>query len=114
MNDGVAARNVIQVTGNSDAGFVADKGDRKSETGRLVMGDGMLISRMCKKQYGVSLSTMEAEYTAAAVELLGVCELLRELKLQCEEPMKLRADNQPVVKQLEEEKASAKANHIEV
>nr|KAE8931659.1 hypothetical protein PF009_g18284 [Phytophthora fragariae] len=60
---------------------------------------------------------MEAEYTAASVmatELLGVIELLGELRVKHEVPMTLRVDNQAALKQLEGEGASAKAKHIYV
>ncbi|POM67045.1 Pol Polyprotein [Phytophthora palmivora] len=49
----------LRVVGYSDADSAADKADRKSTTGGLVTVDGMTG--------GVSLSTMEAEYTAASV-----------------------------------------------
>ena len=60
----------------SDADFAADKGDRKSLTGNMVLFNGMPVSWSAKKQGGVSLSTMEAEFVAAsesARELLGIC-----------------------------------------
>ena len=60
---------------------------------------------------------MEAEYTAASVvgqEMLGVKELLCELALDMELPMKLRVDNQAAIKQMSGDKASAKAKHIDV
>ncbi|POM76464.1 Transposon Polyprotein Reverse transcriptase [Phytophthora palmivora] len=80
-------------------GLRGDKEDRKSVTGGLVTMDGMPVSWACKKQGGVPLSTMEAEYTAA---------------VKHEVPMTLRIDNQDALKQLEGEGASAKAKHIDV
>lgn len=62
--DGLEA---VEEVGYSDADYVADKDDRKSITGGLVTVDGSLVSWICKRQSGVSLSTMEAEYTAASV-----------------------------------------------
>uniref|UniRef100_A0AAV1U951 Reverse transcriptase Ty1/copia-type domain-containing protein n=1 Tax=Peronospora matthiolae TaxID=2874970 RepID=A0AAV1U951_9STRA len=108
---------LLQVVGYSDADFAADKGDRKSVTGGLITIDGMPVIWMCKKQGGVSLSTMEAEFTAASImarELLGIRELLQELDLRFEEPIPLRVDNQAALKQLDGERASAKAKHIDV
>lgn len=61
----------------------------------------MPVSWMCKKQGGVSLSTMEAEFTAASImarKLLGVRKLLQELNLEFKEPMPLRVDNQEALK----------------
>uniref|UniRef100_A0AAV1TB36 Reverse transcriptase Ty1/copia-type domain-containing protein n=1 Tax=Peronospora matthiolae TaxID=2874970 RepID=A0AAV1TB36_9STRA len=44
----------------SDADFAADKTDRKSMTGGIMMLNGMAVSWGARKQGGVSLSTMEA------------------------------------------------------
>uniref|UniRef100_A0AAV1TTK9 Reverse transcriptase Ty1/copia-type domain-containing protein n=1 Tax=Peronospora matthiolae TaxID=2874970 RepID=A0AAV1TTK9_9STRA len=66
----------------SDADFAADKTDRKSMTGGIVMLNGMAVSWGAQKQGGVSLSTMEAEFVAAsevARELLGLREMLCEI-----------------------------------
>ncbi|POM74260.1 Integrase catalytic core protein [Phytophthora palmivora] len=108
---------LLEVVAYSDADFATDKEDRKSATGGLVTMDGMPVSWTCKKQGGVSLSTMEAEYTGASVmaaELLGVRELLGELSVKHEIPMTLRIDNQAALKQLDDEGASAKVKHIDV
>ncbi|POM64836.1 Integrase catalytic core protein [Phytophthora palmivora] len=107
----------LRVIGYSDADYAGDQADRKSTTGGLVTVDGMPISRICKKQGGVSLSTMEAEYTAASVvaqEMLGVREFLGELKVPLKAPMELRVDNQAAQKQLGGEQSSGKAKHIDV
>uniref|UniRef100_H3GWD4 Integrase catalytic domain-containing protein n=1 Tax=Phytophthora ramorum TaxID=164328 RepID=H3GWD4_PHYRM len=99
-----------EVIAYSDADFAVDKTDRKSVTGGLLTVDGMPVSWICKKQTGVSLSTMEAEYTAASVmdtELLG-------LGITHASPMSLRVDNQAALKQLDGESSSSKAKHIDV
>jgi hypothetical protein len=91
----------LKVTAFSDADFAADKTDRKSVTGGLLTVDGMAVSWICRKQSGVRLSTMEAEFTAASVmatELLGVRELVGELGLEYSSPMSLRVDNQAALK----------------
>ncbi|POM58057.1 Retrovirus-related pol Polyprotein [Phytophthora palmivora] len=59
---------------------------------------------------------MEAEYTAASrlsQEQLGIREILGEFGVAFAEPMVLRDDNQAALKQLEGEKASSKAKHID-
>ncbi|GMF43968.1 unnamed protein product [Phytophthora fragariaefolia] len=107
----------LKVIAYSDADFAAGKADRKSVTGGLLTVDGMPVSWICKKQTGVSLSTMEAEYTAAlvmATELLGVRELLGELDITHASPVSLRIDNQAALKQLDGEGSSSKAKHIDV
>ncbi|KAG3083218.1 hypothetical protein PC121_g5800 [Phytophthora cactorum] len=107
----------LEIVAYSDADFAADKEDMKSITGGLVTVDGMSISWTCKKQGGVSLSTMKAECAAASVmtrEILGVRELVRELGVAYVMPMPLRVDNQAALKQLEGECASVKAKHVGV
>nr|CCA23102.1 PREDICTED: hypothetical protein [Albugo laibachii Nc14] len=71
----------IASVGYSDADFAADRLDRKS---------------FMKKQGGVSLSTMEAECTAASVvvaQMLGLRELTHEIGLECKKPMIFYVDN---------------------
>uniref|UniRef100_A0AAV1TE09 Polyprotein n=1 Tax=Peronospora matthiolae TaxID=2874970 RepID=A0AAV1TE09_9STRA len=77
----------------------------------------MAISWSAKKQGGVSLSTMEAEFVAAseiARELLGVREMLIEIGMAPELPMLMHVDNQAAIRQLEGEASSLKAKHIDV
>ncbi|OWY96906.1 putative mitochondrial protein [Phytophthora megakarya] len=117
MDGGKSVARPLDVVGYSDADYAADKTDRKSTTGGLVTADGMAVSWICKKQGGVSLSTMEAEFTAASVvaqELQGVRELLVEMKVKYMAPMELHVDNQVALKQLAGEQSSGKAKHIDV
>ena len=84
MDDQVSSSGRFEIVGFSDADFAADRVDRKSVTGGLITLNGIPISWTCKKQGGVSLSTMEAEYTAASIfgkEMLGMKDLIGELGL---------------------------------
>uniref|UniRef100_A0AAV1TUP3 Polyprotein n=1 Tax=Peronospora matthiolae TaxID=2874970 RepID=A0AAV1TUP3_9STRA len=86
-------------------------------TGGIILLNGMAISWSARKQGGVSLSTMEAEFVAAseiARELLGVREILCEIRMALELPMLMHVDNQAAIRQLEGEASSLKANHIDV
>ncbi|OWZ19536.1 polyprotein [Phytophthora megakarya] len=117
MRGSDATSKTQQVIVYSVADVAADKQDRKSVMGGGFTIDEMPISWTCNKQTEVSLSTMEAEYTAASVmgtELLGIRALLQEIGLKIELPMSLCADNQAAVKQLGSEATSAKANHVDV
>nr|CCA16586.1 PREDICTED: copia proteinlike putative [Albugo laibachii Nc14] len=101
----------------SDADFASDKADRNSLTEAVVELNGMLVSWICKKKGGVSLSTMEAELVVAsdaARELLGVRELLQELGLPIVTLMSMMVDNQAAIKKLEGESSSARAKHIDI
>jgi hypothetical protein len=117
MDVGVADGRCIQVESWSDADFAADKGDRKSVTGGMVTMDGAIVHWICKKQTGVSLSTMEAEFTSASHvgrELLGLRELVRELHFAVSQPMPMHMDNQAAIKQLESEDSMASAKHVDI
>lgn len=107
----------VNIVGYSDADFAADKADRKSLTGDWITVDGMPVTWVAKKQTGVSLSTAEAEFTAASVivtQMLGLRELIQEMGVRCVEPMLLYVDNQAALKQLEGEGASMKSKHVDV
>ena len=49
-----------------DADFAADKTDCMSVTRCVLTIDGAVILELCKKQSGVSLSTMEAEFLSTS------------------------------------------------
>ena len=50
----------------SDSDYAADKADRNSITGGVLTMDYSIVQWVCKKQTGVSLSTMEAEFTSVS------------------------------------------------
>ncbi|POM58937.1 Mitochondrial Carrier (MC) Family [Phytophthora palmivora] len=100
----------------SDADFAGDKGDRKSFTGGVMTMDGAIVQWICKKQTGVSLSAMEAEFISASHvgrELLGLRELVRELEYDVVQPMPMHMDNQAAIKQLESENSMVNAKHVD-
>ena len=77
----------------------------------------MPVSWTAKKQGGVALSTMEADFVAASEqvrELLGIREMLCEIGKPRMLPMPLHVDNQAALKQLAGEASSLKAKHIDV
>ncbi|GMF48730.1 unnamed protein product [Phytophthora fragariaefolia] len=101
----------------SNADFAADKGDRMSVTGGAVTMDGTIVDWVCKKQTGVSLSTMEAEFTSASHvgrELLGLRELVRELHHAVSQSMSMHMDNQAAIKQMESEGSMSSAKHVDI
>uniref|UniRef100_A0AAV1T135 Uncharacterized protein n=1 Tax=Peronospora matthiolae TaxID=2874970 RepID=A0AAV1T135_9STRA len=101
----------------SDADYAADKANRKSLTGSVIMLNGMIISWCSKKQEGVALSTMELEFVAASEsgrKLFGVRETLSEIGELPALLMKMLIDNQAAIRQIEGEVSSTKAKHIDV
>nr|CCA23512.1 polyprotein putative [Albugo laibachii Nc14] len=106
----------LNFAGYSDVDFAAGKADRKSITGGYIEVAGMPIVWFTRKQGGVSLSTMEAEFTAASIvvaEMIGIKEVLGEMGIHCVIPMPLKVNNQAALKQLGG-KSSSKAKHIDV
>uniref|UniRef100_A0AAV1V3X7 Reverse transcriptase Ty1/copia-type domain-containing protein n=2 Tax=Peronospora matthiolae TaxID=2874970 RepID=A0AAV1V3X7_9STRA len=101
----------------SDADYAADKSDRKSMTGGVVRLNGMAVSWSARKQGGVALSTMEAEFVTAsevAHEVLGLREMLREVGLDPALPMQLHVVNQAAISQIANEASSLKAKRVDV
>ncbi|CAI5733966.1 unnamed protein product [Hyaloperonospora brassicae] len=101
----------------SDADFASDKLDRKSMTGGMLLLNGTAVSWGARKQGGVSLSTMEAEFVAAsevAREMLGLREMLSENDVVPDETLVLHVDNQAALSQIAGEASSLKAKHVDV
>ena len=70
-----------------------------------------------KKQGGLSLSTMEAEFVAAsevARELMGLRQMLGEVGMAPVVPMPMHVHNKAAISQIEREASSIKAKHIDV
>ena len=79
--------------------------------------DGAVVSWVCKKQTGVSLSTMEAEFIAvsyAGRELLGLKELFGELDMNVVKLMPMWMDNQAAINLLKSEKSSSSAKRVDI
>ena len=101
----------------SDADWAASKTDRKSVSGIVVMLNGAPIIWQSKKQSIVALSTMEAEYVAAvdAVKaMLGIYEMLTELKCEIKLPLVVYCDNQAAIAQLSNESSSGRSKHMDL
>ena len=79
-----------------EADFAADKEDRKSLTGGVVLLNGMEVSWTATRQGGVSLLTIEAEFVATsevARELMGLRQMLGEVTMAPVVRMLMHMDN---------------------
>ena len=88
--------NSNDICGYSDADY-AGSFDRKSTTGFCTFVGGNLVTWKSKKQNVVARSSAEAEYRAmasTASELTWIKQLLADLNIKTEEPMKMFCDNQ--------------------
>jgi hypothetical protein len=84
------------VCGYFDANWVGSF-DRKSTTGFCTFVGGNLVTWKSKKQNVVARSSAEAEYramTSTASELTWIKQLLTDLHIDNNEPMKMFCDNQ--------------------
>ena len=104
----------VLVEAFSDAdGFAANKINRKSVSGGVLMVGGMIVGWLCKKQKCVALSTMEADLVAAsqtAAELVGILELLEAIGALIQTGSLLHVDNQAEIAQIKREDTSGRAN----
>uniref|UniRef100_A0AAV1TH22 Uncharacterized protein n=1 Tax=Peronospora matthiolae TaxID=2874970 RepID=A0AAV1TH22_9STRA len=91
---GTVTTNGVRVSCYTDADYAANKATRKSISSAIVIVGGMPVAWQVKQQSSLVLSTAKAEFVAAAVgvnELLGVRNLLEEVGVQFELPMKALA-----------------------
>ncbi|RVX16620.1 Retrovirus-related Pol polyprotein from transposon RE2 [Vitis vinifera] len=110
-------RGHTQVVGYTDANWVDSPTDRCSISGYCVFIGGNLISRKSKKQDVVARSSAEAEYRAMALatcELIWLKHLLRELRFEKDEQMKLICDNQAALHIASNPVFHERTKHIEV
>ena len=83
------------ICGYSDADW-AGSFDRKSTTGFCTFVGGNLVTWKSKKQNVVARSSAEAEYRAmasTASELIWIKQLLRDMGVKIDQPMKMYCDN---------------------
>ncbi|CAI5708163.1 unnamed protein product [Peronospora effusa] len=79
----------------SDANYAADRINRNSISGGVMMVIGMVVEWLCQKQKFVALSTMEAEFVAAsqtAAEMMGIIKLLQEIGVSIQHNYILHVD----------------------
>ena len=107
----------LQLEAYSDADYAADRLNRKSLTGGVVLLNGMEVSWTAKKQGRVSLSTMESEFVAASEvtrELIGLQQMLKEVGMAPVVPMLMYVENQAAICQIEGEASFITTKHIDV
>jgi hypothetical protein len=104
------------VFGFCDADFAADTTSRKSTTGFMFKVFGGTVNWSSKLQATVALSTVEAEYVAAASaakEALWLRKILQDFGYQVP-PIHIWEDNQGCLKLLKHPMASQRSKHIDL
>ncbi len=103
--------------GFSDADWAGDLNDRKSTSGYTFLMNGAAVSWRSKKQTCVALSTAEAEYialSAAAQEALWMRQLLANLNVNFDEPVKIYEDNQSAICMSKNPQFHGRSKHIDI
>ncbi|KAJ0558902.1 putative RNA-directed DNA polymerase [Helianthus annuus] len=92
--------NVFCVKGYVDSDWAKCLATRKSVTGYCIFLGNCVVSWKSKKQSVVARSTAEAEYRAmcsATCEIMWILNILKELHIKCELPVKLFCDSQSAI-----------------
>jgi len=104
--------------GFSDSDWGGDLQDRKSTGGYVFLYSGAAISWKSKKQTGVSLSTLEAEYVAssnAAKEAIWLRRLYAEITgRDTDRPTTIYLDNTGSIKNTKNQQINERTKHIDI
>jgi len=101
----------------TNADWVGDVDDRKSTSGGAFFLGKRLVSWLSKKQEAISLSTIEAEYIAAAgscTQLLWMKQMLRDIQVEYEEPITIFCDNSSAINISKNLVLHSKTKHISI
>lgn len=107
--------NLNRIESFSDADWAADKTDRKSVSGNIVLYGENAVSWFSKKQDCVALSTAEAEYVAAAAaaqELIYLKGVLSEFMTECDTVLFI--DNLSTIAMSKSYENSKRVKHIDI
>src|SRR5436189_6313179 len=109
----------VLLQGYTDADWAGDLDERKSTSAHVFLLNGGAISWRSKKQGMIALSTMEAEYIAAAAvvqEAVWLRCLLMSLEVipDADDPVKLLSDSMSAIDYSKDSKFHARTKHIEI
>ena len=109
----------VLLQGYTDADWAGDLDERKSTSAYVFLLNGGAISWRSKKQGMIALSTMEAEYIAAAAavqEAVWLRCLLMSLEVipDADDPVKLLSDSMSAIDYSKDSKFHARTKHIEI
>ena len=91
--------------------------DRKSTSGGAFFMGPRLVSWFSKKQSSIALSTVEAEYVAAAsfcIQLLWMMQILQDIQITCTPPISIFCDNTSAISISKNPIMHSKTKHIPI
>ena len=106
----------VQVEAYSDASYGSGK-DRKSVSGIFITINNCPIIWSSRKQTITAQSTVEAEYVAlseASKQIAWVSQMLEELGIKYEKPIKMNEDNQGTIALTNNPILSRRSKHIDI
>ncbi|XP_055605091.1 uncharacterized protein LOC129753315 [Uranotaenia lowii] len=109
-------RSTDGLIGSTDADWAGDTATRRSTTGFVFHYAGGAVSWASRRQSCVTLSSMEAEYVAlseACQELVWLLELLKDLGVPHQGPVRVLEDNQSCIAFVASERINRRSKHIE-
>ena len=90
----------LRIEAYSNAGYVGDKGDKKSTTGYCTYVGGNLVTWRSRKQKVISCSSAEAEYRAMAAttrKMVWLHPFVQDLGITTPMPMSMNCDKQAAI-----------------
>lgn len=107
----------VELRGYCDADWAGDRDQRKSTTGYVFMINGATVSWRTKLQKCVAMSSVEAEYIAAAaasLEAVHLRRLLADLGCKQKEPTVILQDSQGSIALTKNPVGHGRTKHIDV
>jgi Reverse transcriptase (RNA-dependent DNA polymerase)/gag-polypeptide of LTR copia-type/Integrase core domain len=117
LHYGTSDNQILELVGYSDADWANDVDSRRSITGYVFMLGNNIISWATKAQPTVALSTVEAEYMAAAQaaqECIWWRNFLAKLRMKITTPTTILDDNQGAIALAKHPGYHARTKHIDI
>ena len=107
----------FDLTGYTDSDYAGDVDTRRSTSGFVFFLCDRAVTWCCQRQKTVTLSTMEAEYVAAALaarEAVWLRQILKDLAREQNDATCLFIDNQSAIRMLKNLEFHKRTKHIDV